>query len=75
MKAMFICAYFKPLNGLLDPRGSLSASIPLRAITLANSKVEKVVGELTNKRGSYRKYVSLPSKVHAPINNYSSVLH
>ena len=42
---MSIRRYFKPLNGLPHPRGSLSASIPSTAIAIANSEVEKVTGE------------------------------
>ena len=40
---MSIKKYFKPREGLPDPRGSISASISTRAIHLANLEVEKAV--------------------------------
>ena len=37
----------------------MSGSILSGAIAAANSEVEKVRGESTKKRGSYKKYISL----------------
>ena len=42
---MSIRRFFKPKNGLPDPKGSLSASLPLQAIALANKEVQNVVNE------------------------------
>ena len=61
---MSIRRFLKPLNGLPDPRGSLSASIPSGAIAAANREVEKVTGESTKKRGAYKKYVSLLNSLY-----------
>ena len=41
---MSIRSYFQPENGLPDPKGSLSCSLPSQAIALANKEVEKVIG-------------------------------
>ena len=43
----------QPKNGLPDPKGSLSCSLPSQAIALANKEVEKVIGR-TKKRGVQR---------------------
>ena len=54
---MALLRYLKPLNGLPDPRGSLSSSIPSTAIEEANTQVQKVTGGAKNrKRGPYKKY-------------------
>ena len=53
---MSIRRYLKPINGLPDPRGSLSANLPSAAIASANREVEKVTGS-AKKRGPYKKYV------------------
>ena len=47
---MSIRNYFQPENGLPDPKGSLSCSLPSQAIALVNKEVEKVMGR-TKKRG------------------------
>ena len=41
--SMSIRPYFKPIDGLPDPKGSLSGSIPWSAISSANREVEKVL--------------------------------
>ena len=38
---MSIRRYLKPVNGLPNPRGSLSANLPSAAIASANREVEK----------------------------------
>ena len=55
--SMSIHWYLKPINGLPDPKVSLSATLPSAAIASANREVEKVVGS-GRKRGPYKKYVS-----------------
>ena len=50
---MSIRSYFQPENGLPDPKGSLSCSLPSQAIALANKEVEKVIRR-TKKRGMQR---------------------
>ena len=42
--AMSILNYFKPKDGLPDPKGPLSQSLSSRAITAANNEVAKVIG-------------------------------
>ena len=37
--------FLKPTTGLPDPKGSLSASLPLQAIDLANKEVQNTVNE------------------------------
>ena len=51
---MSILSYFKPKDGLPDPKGSLSSILPSQAIALANKEVEKVISEKddTKKRGA-----------------------
>ena len=50
---MSIRDYFKPKDGLPDPKGSLSRTLPSQAIALANKEVEKAIDEKggTKKRG------------------------
>ena len=40
---MSIRRFFKPIDGLPDPKGSLSAAIPSAAIASANREVQKVM--------------------------------
>ena len=49
--------FFKPKNGLPDPKGSLSASLPSQAIALANKEVQNVVNgtAATKKPGPYKR--------------------
>ena len=50
---MSIRNYFKPKDGLPDPKGSLSRSLPSHAIALVNKEVAKAINEKggTKKRG------------------------
>ena len=53
---MSILNYFKPKDGLPDPKGPLSQSLFSRAITAAKSEVAKVIGgSAAKKRGEYNK--------------------
>ena len=54
---MSIRRFFKPIDGLPDPKGSLSAAIPSAAIASANREVQKVMDSGNKKRGPYKKYV------------------
>ena len=38
--------FVKPTNGLPDPKESLSASLPLQAIALANKEVQNMVNKM-----------------------------
>ena len=40
---VYIRSFFKPKDGLLDPKGSLSSTLPSKVIALANKEVENVV--------------------------------
>ena len=55
---MNLYSYFKPTNGLPDPRGSLSSDITPEAISLANKEVECTLKEsaVSKKSGAYTKY-------------------
>ena len=46
---------FKPKDGLPDPKGPLSQSLPSRVIAAANSEVAKVNAGASGKRGEYHK--------------------
>ena len=53
---MSLLKYFKPKDGLPDPKGPLSQSLPSRAIAAANSEVAKAIaGSSGKKRGEYHK--------------------
>jgi len=54
---MSIRSYFKPKDGLPDPKGSLSSCLPSQAIALANKEVEKLASEkgIGKQRGQYRR--------------------
>ena len=53
---MSIRSFFKPKDGLPDPKGSLSSSLPSKAIALANKEVEKATtSETGKKRGQYKR--------------------
>ena len=59
---MSIRRFLKLKNGLPDPKGSLSASVLLQAIALANREVEKVISETAGsgkKRGQYIYYLHI----------------
>ena len=53
---MALLKYLVPKDGLPDPKGSLSQSIPSRAIAAANDEVTKATSGAMNKRGPYRRY-------------------
>ena len=55
---MSIRKYFKPKDGLPDPKGSLSCILPSQAIAVANKEVEKIMNEKggTKKCGQYGRY-------------------
>ena len=53
---MSLLKYFKPKDGLPDPKGPLSQSLPSRVIAAANSEVAKAIaGASGKKRGEYHK--------------------
>jgi hypothetical protein len=53
---MSLRQYFRSRDGLPDPRGILSSSLPSRAIAAANREVEAVLStEKSKKRGPYQK--------------------
>ena len=59
----------KPVHGLPDLRGSLSASVPSRAIAEANKRVQEEVTRQAGKRGLYAKP---SSSQHCEIAKYAS---
>ena len=53
---MSIRSFFKPANGVPDPKGPLSSAIPSHAIALANKEIEKTAtSENGKKRGQYKR--------------------
>ena len=53
---MSILNYFRPKDGLPDPKGLLSQGVSSRAIATANSEVVKVTGgSAAKRRGEYSK--------------------
>ena len=54
---MSIRSYFKPKDGLPDPKGSLSSCLPSQAIALASKEVEKLASEkgIGKQCGQYRR--------------------
>ena len=53
---MSLRKYFKPMDGLPDPKESLSTSLSSGAIALANREVEKAMNsQKSQKRGPYKK--------------------
>ena len=54
---MSILTYFKPKDGLPNPKGPLSLSIPSQAIALANREIAKATTDKSKKRGPYKKQV------------------
>ena len=66
---MALLRYLKPVDGLPDPRGSLSSSIPTQAIAEANKEVQKaILSEAGGKRGAYQQY---SSTVRSDIGKYA----
>ena len=54
-----LLCYLRPINGLLDPKSSLSASDPAQVITQADSEVENALRNAAGgKHGSHMKYSS-----------------
>ena len=49
----------KPINGIPDLKGLLSATMASAAIASANREVLKVIKPCEKKRGLYKKYVRL----------------
>jgi hypothetical protein len=52
---MSLLQYFKPRDGLPDPRGPLCNSVASNAIAMANREVEKEIAKRKKKRGRYRR--------------------
>ena len=58
---MALLRYFKPVDGLPNPKGPLSSSISSQAIAAANKEVQKAVGQSSvtgKKRGPYNKFTA-----------------
>ena len=53
---MALLRWLQPRNGLPDPRGSLSSSIPSQAIAAANREVEAIRTASSGKRAPYGHY-------------------
>ena len=54
---MLMLKYFRPKEGLSDPKGALLSSLSERAIIIANHEVQEVVTQSVNlKRGKYSCY-------------------
>ena len=67
---MALLRYFKQKDGLPDPRGALSLSMPSSAIAQANTEVQKAIdSEKPRKRGPYKRY---SSTLRAEIGKYAS---
>ena len=69
---MLILTYFKPKDGLPNPKGPLSLSIPSQAIALANSEVAKATTDKSKKCGPYILLLSMLPDKHGSI-KYSRV--
>ena len=54
---MALLRFFKPVDGLPDPKGSLSLSVPSRAIASANREVLNSISKAGKKRDPYRRYI------------------
>ena len=65
---MSLLRFFKPKDGLLDPRGTLSTSVTYAAIAQANQEVQKATGS-EKQRGPYKKY---SAGLRAEIGKYAS---
>ena len=65
---MALLRYLKPRDGLPDPRGSLSSSMPSQAIAQANCEVQEAIQSDKGKRGPYKKY---SPTVRAEIGKYA----
>lgn len=66
---MALLRYFKPIDGLPDPKGLLSLSVPLQTIAAANREMVKMTNEAGKECGLYRRYTS---EEHLEISRYTS---
>ena len=66
---MALLRYFKPKDGLQDPRGALSLSIPSSVTAQANMEVQKTISSEKQKREPYQRY---SSRIRAEIGMYAS---
>ena len=66
---MSLSRYLKPKDGLLDPRGTLSLSIPAAAIAQTNKEVQRATSSEKQKRGPFKKYSAC---LRAEIGKYAS---
>ena len=66
---MVLMRYFKTKDGLPDPKGTLSRSMPSPAIAEANKEVRKATNEQPSKRGPYKRY---SPRLRAEIGQYAS---
>ena len=64
---MALLRYLKPRDGLPDPRGALSLSMPSQAIAEANREVQEATNKV--KWGPYKRY---STSVRAEIGKYAS---
>ena len=64
---MALLRYLKPRDGLPDPRGALSLSMPSQAIAEANREVQEATSKA--KREPYKRY---SASVRAEIGKYAS---
>ena len=58
---MALLRYLKPVDGLPDPRRSLTSPISAQAIAEANKEVQKAMSQSSatgKKRGNYKKYTA-----------------
>ena len=53
---MALLKYLQPKDGLPDPKGSLSLSVPPHAIAAANREVAEATSVANKKRGAYKRY-------------------
>ncbi len=53
---MALLKYLKPRDGLPNPKGTLSQTLPSRAIEAANREVVQATSEAGRKRGPYKRY-------------------
>ena len=61
--AMSLLHFFKPKDGLPDPTGALSTSVPSAAIAQANRKVQNPISGDQQKRGPYKYSVGLRAEI------------
>ena len=66
---MALLCYMRPVNGLPDPQGQLSLTLPSSSIVEANHLVQEVMKEAAKqKRGPYKTY---SPTVRSEIDKYS----